>query len=275
MTSQALMTELQVAAEDVKRTTGIYDASLGARSNETSGRAILARKEESQNATSIYSDNMVKAIQHTGCILVDMIPKIYDTQRIVRVLGEDGQEKMEQINALVMTEQGPLPVNDMTVGKYDVRVQVGPSFSSRREEDRESMMRYAEVFPEVRPLIGDIIAKMQEWRDSERIAERVRKTLPSGIAEDTEEEMTPEQMQAKQAQMQQAQMQAAQQQEAMEIAKAKAIAEAKEAEADALKAQAEAEKAQIEVAAMKGEIKALVETNVAQAVATVAYQRGM
>ena len=275
MTSQALMTELQVAAEDVKRTTGIYDAGLGARSNETSGRAILARKEESQNATSIYSDNMVKAIQHTGCILVDMIPKIYDTQRIVRVLGEDGQEKMEQINALVMTEQGPLPVNDMTVGKYDVRVQVGPSFSSRREEDRESMMRYAEVFPEVRPLIGDIIAKMQEWRDSERIAERVRKTLPSGIAEDTEEEMTPEQMQAKQAQMQQAQMQAAQQQEAMEIAKAKAIAEAKEAEADALKAQAEAEKAQIEVAAMKGEIKALVETNVAQAVATVAYQRGM
>ena len=275
MSSQALMTELQVAAEDVKRTTGIYDASLGARSNETSGKAILARKEESQNATSIYSDNMVKAIQHTGCILVDMIPKIYDTQRIVRVLGEDGQEKMEQINALVMTEQGPLPVNDMTVGKYDVRVQVGPSFSSRREEAREGMFEFLRAMPNAAPIIADLMAKMQDWPEADRVAERLRKTLPPGVAEDTDEEMTPEQMRAKQAQMQQAQMQAQQQEEAMQIAKAKAIAEAEEAKADALKAQAEAEKAQIEVAAMKGEIKALVETNVAQAVATVAYQRGM
>lgn len=274
MSSQALMTELQVAAEDVKRTTGIYDASLGARSNETSGRAILARKEESQNATSIYSDNMVKAIQHTGCILVDMIPKIYDTQRIVRVLGEDGQEKMEQINGVIVQGEEGIPVNDVTVGKYDVRVQVGPSFSSRREEDRESMMRYAEVFPEVRPLIGDIIARMQEWRDSERIAERVRKMLPPGVAEDTDEEMTPEQMQAKQAQVQEAKMQAQQQQEAMDISKAKAIAEAKKAEADARTAEAEADKAELEVAALRGDIKALVETNVAQAVASVAYQRG-
>lgn len=275
MSSQALITELQIAAEDVKRTTGIYDASLGARSNETSGKAILARKEESQNATSIYSDNMVKAIQHTGCILVDMIPKIYDTQRIVRVLGEDGQEKMEQINALVMTEQGPLPVNDMTVGKYDVRVQVGPSFSSRREEAREGMFEFLRAMPNAAPIIADLMAKMQDWPEADRVAERLRKTLPPGVAEDTEEEMTPEQMQAKQAQMQQAQMQAQQQEEAMQIAKAKAIAEAEEAKADALKAQAEAEKAQIEVAAMKGEIKALVEANVAQAVATVAYQRGM
>lgn len=275
MSSQALMTELQVAAEDVKRTTGIYDASLGARSNETSGKAILARKEESQNATSIYSDNMVKAIQHTGCILVDMIPAIYDTQRIVRVLGEDGQEQMEQINALVMTAQGPMPVNDMKVGKYDVRVQVGPAYSSRREEMRESMMRYAEAFPEVRPVIGDLIAKSQDWPESDRVAERVRKTLPPGVAEDPDTELTPEQMQANQAQMQaqQAQMQAAQ--EAEQIARAKAIAEAKEAEADARKAEAEAQLKEIEVAAASGQIKALVEGSVRDAVATVAYRTAM
>jgi hypothetical protein len=273
VSSQALMTELQIAAEDVKRTTGIYDASLGARSNETSGKAILARKEESQNATSIYSDNMVKAIQHTGCILVDMIPAIYDTQRIVRVLGEDGQEKMEQINALVMTEQGAMPVNDMTVGKYDVRVQVGPSYSSRREEARDGMFEFLRVMPAAAPLIADLMAKMQDWPEADRVAERLRKALPPGVAEETEEEMTPEQMQAKQAAMQAQQAQMQQQQEAQEIAKAKAIAEAKEAEADAVKAQAEAEKAQIEVAAMRGDIKALVESSVAQAVAQTVYQQ--
>lgn len=275
MSSQALLTDMQIAAEDVKRTTGIYDASLGARSNETSGKAILARKEESQNATSIYSDNMVKAIQHTGCILVDMIPKIYDTQRIVRVLGEDGQEKMEQINALVMTEQGPQPVNDMTVGKYDVRIQVGPAYSSRREEAREGMFEFLRVMPQAGPLVADLMAKMQDWPEADRVAERLRRALPPGVAEDTEEEMTPEQMQAKQqamqAQMQQ--MQAAQ--EAEQIAKAKAIAEAKEAEADARKAEAEAQLKEIEVAAASGQIKALVEGSVRDAVATVAYRNAM
>lgn len=272
MSSQALMTELQVAAEDVKRTTGIYDASLGARSNETSGKAILARKEESQNATSIYSDNMVKAIHHTGCILVDMIPKIYDTQRMVLLLGEDGQEKMETINALVMTEQGPMPVNDMTVGKYATRIQVGPSYSSRREETLEGMMRFMEVYPESRAVMGDLVAKMQEWSEADRVAERLRKIAPPGIIEDPETEMTPEQMQAKQAQMMQAQQEMQMQQEAQAIAKAKAIAEVKEAEADARKAEAEAQKAEIEVAAMNGDIKALVENSVTQAVAQAVYQ---
>jgi hypothetical protein len=267
VSSQALLTELQIAAEDVKRTTGIYDASLGARSNETSGKAILARKEESQNATSIYSDNMVRAIQHTGCILVDMIPAIYDTQRIVRVLGEDGQEKMEQINALVMTEMGPQPVNDMTVGKYDVRVQVGPSYSSRREEARDGMFEFLRVMPAAAPLIADLMAKMQDWPEADRVAERLRKALPPGVAEEQEEEMTPEQMQAKQAQMQQQQMQMQTQQEAERIAKAKAIAEAREAEADADKAQAEAQIKQIELAQMKGQIAQLVDQQVRQTVA--------
>lgn len=275
MTSQALMTELQVAAEDIKRTTGIYDASLGARSNETSGKAILARKEESQNANSIYADNMVKSIQHTGCILVDMIPRIYDAQRIIRILGEDGQEKMETINALAMSDQGPMPVNDVTVGKYDVRVQVGPSYSSRREETREGMMRFMEVYPESRAVMGDLVAKMQEWSEADRVAERLRKIAPPGVVEDQDQEMTPEQMQAKQAQMMQAQQQMQMQQEAQEIAKAKAIAETKEAEADARKAEAEAQLKEIEVAAANGQIKAMVEGNVRDAVAAVVYNSGI
>lgn len=271
--SQALSQEMQIASEDIKRTTGIYDASLGARSNETSGRAILARKEESQNATSVYADNMVKAITQTGCILVDMIPRIYDAQRIVRVLGEDGQEKMETINALVMTQDGPQPVNDMRVGKYDVNVSVGPSYSSKREEARSGMEEFFRVNPAAAALLSDLYVKTQDWAEADRAAERLRKTLPPGVAEEEEDDMTPEQMQAKQAQMQQQQMQMQQQQEAEQIAKAKAIAEAKEAEADARKAEAEAEKMEIEVAALRGDIRALVEATAEQTAAEMTMRQ--
>jgi len=264
--SQALITQIQFAAEDIKRTTGIYDASLGARSNETSGRAILARKEESQNATSIYSDNMVKAVQHTGTILVDMIPRIYDARRMVRVLGEDGQEKMQVINDMLQGQNGPVPVNDLSLGKYEVRIAVGPSYSAKREETRAGMEEFFRAYPAAAPLLGDLYAKTLEWTDADRAAERLRKMLPPGIAEEPEE-MTPEQQQAKMMQAQQAQAEAAMQQEAQAIAKAKAIAEAKEAEADARKAEAEAQKAEIEVAGMRGDIKALVESSVAEAVA--------
>lgn len=266
VSSEAMMTESQVAAEDIKRTTGIYDASLGARSNETSGRAILARKEESQNSTSVYADNMVKAVTHTGCILVDMIPRIYDAQRVVRVLGEDGQEKMETINAMMIQDGAPVPVNDMTVGKYDVRVQVGPSYSSRREESRDGMAEFIQAYPAAAPLIGDLYVKAQDWPDADRAAERLRKTLPPGIAEE-EEEQSPEQMQARQMQAQQAQAEAQMQQEAQAIAKDKAVAETREAQADARKAEAEARMKEIEVAGLEGQIRQLVEGSVEQAVA--------
>jgi regulator of protease activity HflC (stomatin/prohibitin superfamily) len=271
--SQALMSEMQIAAEDIKRTTGIYDASLGARSNETSGKAILARKEESQNATSVYADNMVKAITQTGVILVDMIPRIYDAKRMVRVLGEDGQEKIETINAMVMSLEGPMPVNDVSLGKYDVKVAVGPSYSSRREETLDGMMRFMEVYPEARGVMGDLVAKMQEWSEKDRVAERLRKIAPPGVIEDDDAEPTPEQMQAKQQQMQQMQAEQAMQQEAQGIAKAEAIAKTRKAEAEARKAEAEAELKEIEAAMKRGDVRALVEASVEQTAAELTMRQ--
>jgi hypothetical protein len=262
VSSEAMMTEAQMASEDMKRTTGIYDASLGAKSNETSGRAILARKEESQNATSIYADNMVKAVAHTGRILTDMIPKVYDTKRTIRILGEDGQEKMETINALFMAQDGPMPYNDMKVGKYDIRIQVGPSYNTKREESRDGMMEFLRVNPAAAPLVSDLIAKSQDWPDSDRFAERLRKALPPGVAEDEQEEMTPEQAMMKQQAMQ-AQQQQMQMQQGMEaLAVREAEAKTAKAEADAKKAVAEADKAQFELAQMNGQLSQLVDQEV-------------
>jgi len=264
VSSQALQSQMMMAAENIKRTTGIYDASLGARSNETSGRAILARKEESQNSTSIYADNMVKAITHTGTILVDMIPRIYDTQRMVRVLGEDGQEKMEVINQMVMTANGPQTMNDMSIGRYDVNVSVGPSYSAKREETQQGLQSLLQAVPGAAQVLGDLYVSTMEWEHAERAAERLRKMLPPGIAEESDEEMTPEQMQAKQQQAMQAQQEAQMQQEAQAIAKAKAVAEAKEAEAKARKAEAEAALLEFELSVKTGEVRNMVEGAVAQ-----------
>lgn len=273
VSSEALMTQSQMAAENIKRTTGIYDASLGARSNETSGVAINARKQESQNSTSVYADNMVKGIAHTGAILLDMIPRIYDTKRTVRILGEDGQEKMKVINDLMMDENGVRPINDVTVGKYDVRVQVGASYSSRREQAADGMFEFLRVFPQSAPLIGDLMAKMQDWPEADRVAERLRKTLPPGIAEDDKEELSPEEMQAKQQQMQAAQQEQEAMQAAQQVQMQEAKAKADKAVADARKAEAEAQKAEFEMAQIAGRLDEIVQQRANETVAAMMQPR--
>lgn len=183
------------AIEDIKATTGIYDASLGAGGNETSGRAIIARQREGDNATFAWVDNLSRSIQQTGKILIDLIPKIYDTQRVVRVLGEDGVDEMVEINQLV----GGEIVNDITVGKYDVEVVVGPSYKTRRLESADSMLAFIQAVPQAGAVASDLVAKTMDWPGADEFAERLRKTLPPGLIE---EDVAPEAQQAAQEQQQ-------------------------------------------------------------------------
>lgn len=169
------------AIEDLKATMGIYDASLGAGGNETSGRAIIARQREGDNATFAWIDNLARSIQQTGKILVDMIPKVYDTQRIIRVLGEDGSDEMVEINTVI----GGEIVNDLTVGKYDVEVVVGPSYRTRRLESADSMLQFIQAFPQAGQVAGDLVAKAMDWPGADEIAERLKKLLPPGIDEES------------------------------------------------------------------------------------------
>jgi hypothetical protein len=262
--SAALMSEIQLAAEDMKQTTGIYDASLGAQSNETSGVAIRARQTEAAAANSIYADNLSRAVAHTGDILVAMIPRIYDTQRVVRLLGQDGQEKAELINAIITENGETRQVNDLTVGKYAVNISVGPSYQSKKQEASEGMMAFMQAMPQAAPLIADLIASAQDWPDDihEKVAKRLRKALPQGMAEPEDEgqdSAPPDPMQAQQQQMQmqqqQAAMQAQQQMQAAELALK--AAQTEKAQADAARAAAEARKAQMELAIMQQQVAAV------------------
>lgn len=168
------------ASDDMKSIIGIYDASLGARSNETSGVAINARKREGDVSTFHFIDNLAKSISHGGRILVDLIPKIYDTPRIIRVLGVDGESKSITVNEPTEHE-GIQRIFDLKTGKYDVAVDTGPSFTTQREESAAQMMDLLKSFPQAAPLIGDLLAKNLDWPDADEISKRMKTLLPPAL----------------------------------------------------------------------------------------------
>lgn len=136
----AMVQMSQIATDELKASLGVYDASIGARSNETSGRAILARQNEGDIVNFIYVDNQVKALKRLGEILVDAIPHYYDAERSIRILGEDNAEKYIEINKPTIDQQTgeTYIVNDLSRGKYDVTVTVGKSFDTARMELAEA-----------------------------------------------------------------------------------------------------------------------------------------
>ena len=186
--STAEANEVALAADDMKATTGIYDAALGAKSNETSGKAIMARQKESDISTFAYIDNLARAIRHAGRILVDLIPKVYDSERVVRLLGEDGTVDTASINRVVMGPDGPMVENDLSVGRYDVEVATGPSYATKRAEAADAMMAFMQANPQMAGLIGDLIAKNMDWPGADEIAKRLRRALPPGLADPVEGE---------------------------------------------------------------------------------------
>lgn len=184
---QAITQARLQSSDDLKATTGIYDAALGARGNETSGRAIMARQREGDVANFHYIDNLTRAIRHLGRILIDLIPKIYDAPRVLRIIGEDGSQRTVKVNQEVV-DKGIKKIYDLTTGKYDVVVSVGPSYTSKRQEAVESMMQLTQAYPQLAQLAGDLLVKNMDWPGAKEIAERLRKTLPPGLAEQEENE---------------------------------------------------------------------------------------
>ncbi len=166
------------AADDIKATTGIYDASMGAQGNETSGKAILARQAEGDQATFAFLDNYARAVRTCGKILVDLIPRIYDTPRIVRTLGEDGKQEMVRINQEIITERGERLIHDLTAGKYDVVIDSGPSYATSRMETAENMLRFVQALPQAGPLMGDLIARNLDWEGADELHQRLQSLLP-------------------------------------------------------------------------------------------------
>lgn len=243
----ALIQEVQISSEDIKGTTGIFDPSLGKQSNEVSGTAIRARQAQGEIATFNYMDNLSKGIRRTWEILIDLIPKIYDTERAVRILGVDGAEKFARVNQV-----GPdgMVINDLSRGKYDVTVTVGPSFSTQRQEAAEVYTQLVQANPNIFPIAADLIFKSMDLPYSDLMAERFKLLLPPQVqqAESQGKAMPPEVMQAM-AQVDQA-MQMVQQQAAL-VQQAGAEADQKKSEVEKAIAQLEVKRANFEAEVAK------------------------
>lgn len=166
------------AADDMKAVIGIYDASLGARSNETSGRAILARQRESDVATFHFVDNMARAIQYAGRCLVEIIPSIYSGRQTIQILGEDQADKvvrLTQESGTPPTEEDPNGrLYNIGVGKYDVTVKVGPSYATQREEARETLLELSRIAPQAALVLGDLILQNMDFPQADEAAKRVK-----------------------------------------------------------------------------------------------------
>lgn len=193
-----MIQEAMNASDDIKAVTGIYDASLGARSNETSGKAIRARQMEGDVSTFHFIDNQTRAIRHTGRILIDLIPKVYSTERIIRILGED-KKKIEtrQINKEYEKgkdqEGNPLmAIHDFRVGRYDLTVTSGPSYTTLREEAAAQMIELIRAYPDAAPVIGDLLAKNLDWPGADEIAKRLEKILPPQLRDEETGQVPPE-----------------------------------------------------------------------------------
>jgi len=184
-----IQAETVIADQEMHDTTGLQQASLGKRSNEKSGVAIRERKNEGDVGQFAYHDNLGRALKYEGKVLVDLIPKIYDTARTVRVQNEDDSTDFVDVNQEFTDKKtGKTKKHDLSAGKYDVTPSIGPSYQTQREEAQDSMLGFMQAFPNAAPLIGDLAAKNMDWPGADEIAKRLKKILPAGIAEPEEGE---------------------------------------------------------------------------------------
>ena len=193
------------ASDDIKSTTGQYDSSLGATSNERSGRAILAREKQGDTGTYHYVDNLARAVRYITRQIVDLVPKIYDTQRIARIVGLDGDVKAVKIDP-----SQPEPVRRMEddmgnviekiynpgVGKYDVCVTTGPSYMTKRQEAMDAMSQILQGNPQLWAVAGDLFIKNMDWPGAQEMSARFAKTIDPKLLSD--DDKTPALMQAEQ-----------------------------------------------------------------------------
>lgn len=263
--TQAITQERQLSAMDLRSTTGIQDATLGQRSNEQSGRAIERRSQQSQIANFHFSDNFTRSLRHAGRIVLELIPKIYDSARTVRIIHEDGNQEMVAINqALGQDEQGNPTGHYFETGAYDVTVSSGPSYQTKRQEFVADALQLTQHLPpQQAAVITPIMVKNMDWPMAKEMGERLEMTLPPQFQTKTGQEKVPPQALAQiQQQSTMLQQLAGKLAAAEKIIQTKMIETASKERIENMKVKAEIEKTLAEMGAQSAET--LLEHQVSQ-----------
>lgn len=205
------------AVDDIKATMGIYNASLGQRSNEQSGVAIAQRQAEGDVATYHFGDNLVKSITHVGRVLVCAIPEVYDTARVINIIGMEDEPKPVGVNGAIVKDQ-PMSI-DLKKGKFSIKVVTGAPFTTRRQEAAQFYSDLVTRQPQLMTVMGDLMFKNMDFSGSQAMAERMKKLIDPKLLEEGDQGPDPEkQMMAQQLeQMQQLLMQGQQEMQALQM----------------------------------------------------------
>jgi hypothetical protein len=177
------------ASDDMMMVSGQYAPLLGQPSNERSGTAINARQRQGENATYHFIDHQARAIRRLGKIIINLIPKIYDTPRVIHIMAEDGtlstvkldpqaKQAFEQKRAAAADVIEQVILNP-TIGKYEVISDVGPDYATRRQEAFNALSQIATVNPSLMAVIGDLVLLAADFPMAEQAAERLKRMVPA------------------------------------------------------------------------------------------------
>ena len=214
----AMFTQIEKAEQNIRNTIGIGKIDVAEDTPERTGAAVTNKQKPGDVSTFAYSDNLRKAIAHSGKIINEMIPEVYDSERDVRLRDVDDVETAVPINTTAMAalkkikespeqfqgmdiqklrdsikEHGQnAKFNDLSVGKYDVVVVTGPSYATQRTETAEAMQRIIAAYPDLMKIAGDIVMGNMDFKDADKLSKRLEKTLPMGLREQKEGEPPPQ-----------------------------------------------------------------------------------
>ena len=271
----ALLQQMQVIEHDVQTSLGMFKAAVGETESQQSGRAILALQRESDTGTYHFGANLGVSIRHAGRIIVDLIPHYYDTKRVVRILGEDGEVTTARLDPeqpeARRQVQGPKGVENIYnpgVGKYDVAITVGPSYNTKRMEAAATLTEVVKSQPQLMPFIGDLLFRSLDFPYSDQIAQRMKAMLPPALQDGNDPKQAlmqaMQKMQLMGQQMQEMQQENVKLKAGAQEGMAKVQIQAKETEAE-LQLQAQKQAGEIQLAREKAAAEIEIKRAVAEA----------
>lgn len=233
--NQAVLTEAEMSVRDIRDVTNRHEASMGQASNEVSGKAISARQRVSELGDVIYVENQNMALAECGKVINELIPTIFDTNRVIKITGEDDQALLQVING-DFGDKTP----DITKGKYDLTYSTGPSYATKRQESVDLMMTLMNTMPQMGNVLADIIVRNMDIPGAEEIEERLASLLPPGMIDI--ERLPPHRQKKVMAKME-AQQEQADQQEQLQMVQFMASLDKMAAEIEELRARASKQEA--------------------------------
>jgi biotin carboxyl carrier protein len=210
-----IVTALEGLNADLMAVVGIYDPSMLPQGNQ-SGKAIQGQQQQADMTNYHYYDNLTRSIKQTGRIILDLIPTVYDRERVLRIIGDDGKGEIVNVNERTTNEMGVETIlNDVTVGEYDVTMETGPGYNSKRQEAVDSMISMMGVDPDLMKQAGDLVFRNMDFPGADIIADRLAAANP--LAQIDEKSDIPPQVQMQLAQSQQTIQDLQQQLQAMQM----------------------------------------------------------